>query len=66
MKGKMCNTPNTQCPAFDERFCHCGLGFPIEVKKTHEVYGNTMRYYGSVGECTKPRSQREYVKMRLG
>ena len=68
MKGKMCNTANGQCPAFDDRFRdgYCSLGFPIEVAERKKVSGIEMRYYRCCGECTKPKSMREYIKMKLG
>ena len=66
MKCKMCNTANSQCPAFDERFPECGLGFPIEEKVHKNVLGVDMRYYGCVGKCTKPKTNREYIKKKLG
>ena len=68
MKRKMCNTANGQCPAFDDRFREgcCSLGFPIEVAEVKTVAGVGMRYYRCCGECTKPKTIKEYIKMRLG
>lgn len=66
MKCKMCNTARSQCPAFDERFPSCGLGFPIEEKVHKTVFSVDMRYYGCVGSCTKPKTIKEYIKQKLG
>lgn len=42
------------------------MGFPIEVAEKKKVSGIEMRYYRCCGECTKPKSIREYIKMKLG
>ena len=65
MSCKMCNTQKSRCPAFDDRFPLCGLGFPIEEKAHTTVFGVDMRYYGCVGSCTKPKSLKEFVDMSL-
>lgn len=60
-----CRTPKSQCPAFDERFNTCGLGFAVEEKEKRNVWGLEMRYYGSVGRCKRPKSLSEYVNAKM-
>lgn len=65
MRCQMCKTSNKVCPAWYDDCEKCGLGFPVEVKKSRSVFGVNMRYYGPIGKCTKPKSIKEFIETKL-